>query len=171
MVQSLLIGAVTGGLGGGLGWAAKQAKAVVSKALGEQTKQIAVLADNGLAYYDAGRPDKAIFDALDVPALEGHFDVIGHGTQDGQLIAVKGAFGKTYYTAEQVAASVKSSLSEDTFGAKERIGKDIRLLSCYLGKLDDGFAQELADRTGLNVIAATDQFNMGRWHCCCPQWW
>jgi RHS repeat-associated protein len=156
--QSMLSGGLSGGLGGALGWAAKQAKAVVKEALSNQTKRVAVLADNGLAFFHSGRPDKAIDDALNVPALDGYFDIIGHGTRDGMSIVEKTPYGKTYYTAKQIAGSIESSF--DTRLGKEIIGKDIRLLSCHLGKLDDGFAQELTDRTGRNVIAATDEIGV-----------
>ena len=81
--------------------------------------------------------------ALDV---KGFHDVIAHGTSNTILIEHNG---------QQIEVDHRT-LSRLLSYNKESSGKPIRLLSCSTGKVDSGFAQNLANKLNRPVKAPTD---------------
>ena len=77
---------------------------------------------------------------------DGFFDVIAHG--DSHNIEIETG-GKVYKIQHRTAAKI---LSKNTAYKK---GQPIRLLSCNTGKVDDGFAQNLANKLNVPVKAPT----------------
>lgn len=76
----------------------------------------------------------------------GYYDVIAHGNPTEIDIEHN---GKTISINHRVAAKL---LKHD----KNYSGQSVRLLSCSTGKLPDGFAQNLANKLGVTVLAPTD---------------
>ena len=76
----------------------------------------------------------------------GFFDVIGHGSPN--KIQIQTANGSVL-----VDSRVASRLIEQSPGYN---GQNIRLLSCSTGACDTGFAQNLANKLGVEVHAPTD---------------
>ena len=76
----------------------------------------------------------------------GFYDVIAHGSPTSILIQHNGV---TFEIDHRIAARL---LSQD----KNYHGGAIRLLSCSTGKLDSGFAQNLANKLNVPVQAPTD---------------
>jgi hypothetical protein len=95
-----------------------------------------------------GDLDTPIMLAFEFPELAGFYDVIVHGMSNG-LFAVAVLQGKRrYLTPKQVAQYI---LAQPDYQ-----GQPIRLLSCYAGQLNGGFAAQLdraLDYAG--VLAAT----------------
>jgi RHS repeat-associated protein len=77
----------------------------------------------------------------------GWFDVIAHGTPD--IIEIQTANGPM-----EVDSRIAARLIEQSPGY--HAGQNIRLLSCSTGACATGFAQNLANKLGVKVIAPTD---------------
>jgi hypothetical protein len=69
--------------------------------------------------------------------LDGHFDVIGHGSPND----VEGL------SASELASRLRADVSWN--------GQDVRLLSCSTGCPSGTFAQDLANQLGVRVVAPT----------------
>jgi hypothetical protein len=158
LLQSMLSGGLSGGVGGALGWLAKQTKAVVSKALGGGSAKAATLSETIAVFADEGAPDRAIDYAKKAPALDGFYDAIGHGGSNGQTMFYRYDTGELSpaFGADHVARTLRHSERFPTPGFPEYNGQNIRLCSCYTGKLDDGFAQQLANSMDKDVLAPTE---------------
>ena len=78
--------------------------------------------------------------------MKGFHDVIAHGTSNTILIEHNG---------QQIEVDHRT-LSRLLSYNKESSGKPIRLLSCSTGKVDSGFAQNLANKLNRPVKAPTD---------------
>ncbi len=74
--------------------------------------------------------------------IEGVFDVAGHGDFFGFAVA-----DGIPMSADDLAKAILANPGYTP-------GTPVRLLSCWNGTLDNGFAQQLANRLGANVIAA-----------------
>ncbi|MEV4384675.1 hypothetical protein AB0J68_02935, partial [Micromonospora sp. NPDC049580] len=100
-----------------------------------------------------------------VRPLDGHHDVIVHGTDQGYFVPGKvsadGAHMDGNATdAAQIAAAVRENPAYD--------GGPVRLVSCYAGTLKpdlDGIplGQQVADELGVNVLAPTARVGTQRW--------
>ncbi len=87
----------------------------------------------------------------------GFYDVIAHGTQKTVLIE---HHGKQVEISHRTLARVLEN-NPEAYGKR-----GIRLLSCSTGKIPHGFAQGLADKLGVPVIAPNDYLwvdNNGRY--------
>ena len=91
--------------------------------------------------------DTAIRNASKVKPLEGHFDVVGHGLPD----AVIDETGALLAPAE-LAERIRSTPSWE--------GQKVHLLSCSTGACESGFAQQLANKLGVDVLAPTEVFEV-----------
>jgi len=91
----------------------------------------------GRAFYPAGDPLHEL--AQHVPALPGLYSVDLHGAPDAVFI------GDDVLTVEDLAALIESDPNWH--------GQDIWLFSCWTGAEPGGFAQQLADWLGVEVIA------------------
>lgn len=76
----------------------------------------------------------------------GYFDVIAHGTQNGIQITHN---GEKIIVDSRTAARLIQNM--DGYN-----GQGIRLLSCNTGSLDNGFAQNLANKLNVEVSAPSN---------------
>lgn len=76
----------------------------------------------------------------------GYFDVIAHGTPNGIQITHN---GQHMIVDHRTAARLIQN--SDSYN-----GQAIRLLSCNTGALDNGFAQNLANKLNVEVLAPTN---------------
>lgn len=76
----------------------------------------------------------------------GYYDVIAHGTPNGIQITYN---GRHMMVEHRTAAR----LIQNSDGYK---GQSIRLLSCNTGSLDNGFAQNLANKLNVEICAPTN---------------
>ena len=76
---------------------------------------------------------------------DGFFDIIAHGTENSIFIVNNGVSVEIDHRS--AARLIR--------GNKKYKRQSIRLLSCNTGTLPDGFAQRLADKLGVIVIAPT----------------
>ena len=76
---------------------------------------------------------------------DGYFDIVAHGTPNGIQITHN---GQHIIVDHKTAARLIQSL--DGYN-----GQNIRLLSCNTGSIDNGFAQNLANRLNVDVSAPT----------------
>ena len=77
----------------------------------------------------------------------GKYDVVAHGSDKSIMV-------RHGNKDIEINARVASKLIKNRKDYKE--GKPIRLLSCNTGNLDNGFAQNLANKLGVTVYAPTD---------------
>ncbi len=88
-----------------------------------------------------------------VKKLPGYDDFVCHGTPYGFFINIDEKKEIIYeMTPKEYAARIRKS--------KDFHGKDIRILSCQTGLLDDGAAQQLANELGVRVLAPTETVNI-----------
>ncbi len=78
--------------------------------------------------------------------VNGNYDVIAHGTQNGIQITHNGQ--KIIVDSRTAARLIQNSNGYN--------GQGIRLLSCNTGALDNGFAQNLADKLNVEVYAPSN---------------
>lgn len=78
---------------------------------------------------------------------DGKYDVVAHGNK--KSIQVEHNNKNIEINSREAAKLIKNRKDY-------KKGKPIRLLSCNTGKLDDGFAQNLANKLGVTVYAPTD---------------
>lgn len=92
-------------------------------------------------------------------AKKGWYDVIIHGSENGQFFVVKNASNQT--TRYMTASQVYTKMVENGY----QQGTKIRLMSCWSGKLQEGVAQELSCLAQAEVVApTTPTFNVfGVW--------
>lgn len=76
---------------------------------------------------------------------DGYFDVVAHGTPNGIEITHNGQ--KMIVDSRTAARLIENSSGYN--------GQNVRLLSCNTGALDNGFAQNLANKLNVNVSAPT----------------
>lgn len=88
---------------------------------------------------------KNISNRVDVDS-NGYYDVIAHGTTNGIQITHNGQ--KMIVDSRTAARLIQNS---DGYN-----GQAIRLLSCNTGALDNGFAQNLANKLNVEVCAPTN---------------
>ena len=101
---------------------------------------------SGDAYYMNDKDNFSIFikKRKDVD-INGYFDIIAHGTNISIIIENKGVKREVNW---RVAAKIIRS-------NKDYKNQNLRLLSCNTGQLDNGFAQNLANKLNRNVLAPT----------------
>lgn len=92
--------------------------------------------DDTYLYYDKITP------------IDGFEDLLCHGTPD-KLYHESNIGVGSYYTAQEFADIIRSD--------KSLFGKNIRLLACNTGALPTGFAQQLADELGVDILAPTER--------------
>ena len=78
-----------------------------------------------------------------VPPEDGFFDVAGHGDE----VSMEGPHGEDI-SPRDLADSLRANPDYAP-------GTNVRLLSCYVGSCDTGFAAQLADELGVQVKAPT----------------
>lgn len=88
---------------------------------------------------------KNISNRTDIDA-NGYFDVIAHGTPNGIQITHN---GQKIIVNSRIAARLIQNMAGYN-------GQPIRLLSCSTGSLDNGFAQNLANKLNVEVYAPTN---------------
>ena len=76
----------------------------------------------------------------------GYYDIIAHGSPNSIEMNINGQ-------RQVIDHRMLASMLEHS---DDYMGQDIRLLSCSTGSLDDGFAQNLANKMNVNVLAPTD---------------
>ncbi|MEV4725482.1 WXG100 family type VII secretion target [Micromonospora humida] len=101
-----------------------------------------------------------------VLALDGHHDVVVHGTDKGYflpgMVSAEGAdMDGNPTSAVQIATAIRENPAYD--------GGPVRLVSCYSGSIDPGvingvpLGQQVADELGVTVIAPTKRVGTERW--------
>ena len=93
----------------------------------------------------------------------GYLDIIGHG--DSKTIKIQHNGEQVHIDHRVLARLLKNNPQYN--------GKKIRLLSCNTGKIDHGFAQGLADKLGVDVIAPSDYLwttSNGRYFVAAGRW-
>lgn len=93
------------------------------------------------------KDDDAYINYDKITHIEGFEDLLCHGTED-KLYHESNIGVGTYYTAKEFADIIRSD--------KELNGKNIRLLSCNTGASITGFAQQLANELGVDILAPTE---------------
>ncbi|MEU5903294.1 WXG100 family type VII secretion target [Micromonospora sp. NPDC047467] len=97
--------------------------------------------------------------------LDGHHDVIVHGTDEGYFVPGKVSADGAHMdgnatNAAQIAAAVRDNPAYD--------GGPLRLVSCYAGAVNPGIdaaplGQQVADELGVSVLAPTARVGTQRW--------
>ncbi|MGV9980599.1 WXG100 family type VII secretion target [Micromonospora wenchangensis] len=98
--------------------------------------------------------------------LDGHHDVVVHGTDKGYFlpgkVSAEGAdMDGNPTSAVQIATAIRENPAYD--------GGPVRLVSCYSGSIDPGvingtpLGQQVADELGVTVIAPTKRVGTERW--------
>ncbi|NJC12658.1 uncharacterized protein YukE [Micromonospora profundi] len=100
-----------------------------------------------------------------VRPLDGHHDVIVHGTDEGYFVPGKVSAGGAHMDgnatdAAQIAAAVRENPAYD--------GGPLRLVSCYAGTVKSDLdavplGQRVADELGVSVLAPTARVGTQRW--------
>jgi hypothetical protein len=99
-----------------------------------------------LGFSIGNEDDIAIQYAMRAQPIDGFFDVIGHGSPT--------------YMMSQGRRVTPDMLDYVLNAYGEEIGytgQAIRLVSCWTGAVDDGFAQQLANKMNVKVLGATNE--------------
>ncbi len=97
-----------------------------------------------------GEIDEAMVDTVPLNYKDGYYDIVAHGSPTAMLPIVNGV--KQSYSAITVYAILcKQADYHD---------QPIRLVSCWVGLIANGFAQQLADLAGVPVLAATAKIHV-----------
>ncbi|MGW4502744.1 WXG100 family type VII secretion target [Micromonospora sp. NPDC004336] len=98
--------------------------------------------------------------------LEGHHDVVVHGTDKGFFVPGKvSAEGADMNGVPTSATQIVTALKENPAYS----GGPVRLVSCYSGVIDPKalgsvpLAQQVADELGVSVVAPTERVGTNRW--------
>lgn len=100
-----------------------------------------------------GELDDAITMAYQAEPLSGYYDLICHGNRDGQHLVAFVNGGRKCMTAQQIAPLILAQT--------DYTGQPIRLLSCWPGLHDDGFAAQLDQILGaVGVLACNNEIGV-----------
>ena len=112
-----------------------------------------------------GYDEKTMRNIDKVKPLDGHHDVIVHGTDEGYFVPGKVSAEGEHMdgnptNAAQIAAAIKENPAYT--------GGPVRLVSCYAGTVKPGIdavplAQQVAEELGITVVAPTARVGTPRW--------
>ena len=94
-----------------------------------------------------GNDATTVSTAANLKPLNGYYDVVIHGNPTGVAAFENGAWRP--YSVDELAELVLAQ--------PDYTGGSIRLASCRVGQLDNGFAQLFSNRIGQEVLAPTDK--------------